>query len=149
MKSKRVKTLAEKEAIKRYPEVKSKNVGNRFTDLAGAMFENVKVGFSRRGFVEGAEWQKQRDKEWMEAKEKEFKDIRDTTRWVNKSIGYQQGLAAAKLTWEDAQNLWIISKQVGNELDSAKDAFPKWGGSSREMFEEILRRFYEKKGGII
>lgn len=61
MKSKRVKTLAEKEAIKRYPEVKSKNVGNRFTDLAGAMFENVKVGFSRRGFVEGAEWQKKQD----------------------------------------------------------------------------------------
>lgn len=42
----------------------------------------------------GAEWQKQRDKEWMEAKEKEFKDIRDTTRWVNRDLGYNNGFDA-------------------------------------------------------
>lgn len=44
----------------------------------------------------GAEWQKKRDKEWMEAKEKEFKDIRDTTRWVNRDLGYNDGFETGK-----------------------------------------------------
>ena len=55
--------------------------------------------------------------------------------------GFNDGLKE-RLTWEDAQLLHIITEKYMRELDNRIEAFPS---SSQELFEEILRRFYEKK----
>lgn len=44
------------------------------------------------------------------------------------------------LNWEDVQRLYIITEQYKSEIDKNLDNFPS---SSKEMFEEIIRRFNE------
>lgn len=99
-------------------------------DGSNNFYDDVDVKASLEGFKAGAKW--------MEAKEKEFKDIRDTTRWVNRSIGYQQGLAAAKLTWEDLQKLDIIAADFWQEGKYDKN-------DAQEFYSEVLKRFNEYK----
>ena len=55
--------------------------------------------------------------------------------------GVKDGLKE-RLTWEDAQLLHIITEKYMRELDNRIEAYPS---SSQELFEEVLRRFYEKK----
>ena len=55
--------------------------------------------------------------------------------------GFNDGLKE-RLTWEDAQLLHIITEKYMRELDNRIEAYPS---SSQELFEEVLRRFYEKK----
>ena len=55
--------------------------------------------------------------------------------------GFSDGLKE-RLTWEDAQLLHIITEKYMRELDNRIEAYPS---SSQELFEEVLRRFYEKK----
>lgn len=56
--------------------------------------------------------------------------------------GYEQAEKDLALTWEDVQRLHIITMQYKSELDKNVESFPS---SSREMFEEIIRRFKEEK----
>lgn len=46
-------------------------------------------------------------------------------------------------SWEDVQDLYIITKKYMYELDHGD--LSKFPSSSREMFEEIIRRFKEGK----
>ena len=57
-------------------------------------------------------------------------------------MGYEQAEKDLALTWEDAQLLHIITEKYLRELDKRIEAFPS---SSREVFEEILRRYKEIK----
>lgn len=56
--------------------------------------------------------------------------------------GYQQAEKDLALTWEDVQLLHIITEKYMRELDNRIEAYPS---SSQELFEEVLRRFNERK----
>lgn len=56
--------------------------------------------------------------------------------------GYELAEKDLALSWEDAQLLHIITEKYMRELDNRIEAYPS---SSQELFEEVLRRFNEKK----
>ena len=57
--------------------------------------------------------------------------------------GYELAEKDMELTWQDAQNIFLITRQYMNELDHGYVGnFPS---STREMYEEVLRRFREHK----
>ena len=114
---------AEERALEAYPEMKAFSVvldGSVPVDL------NTKA---RNCFQQGYE-QAEKDLEWEVNHREEA--------YMN---GVKDGLKE-RLTWEDAQLLHIITEKYMRELDNRIEAYPS---SSQELFEEVLRRFYEKK----
>lgn len=58
-------------------------------------------------------------------------------------FGYEQAEKDLALTWEDVQDLWIKTQEYMAELKRVKlEEFPS---SSRELFEEVLRRYQSAK----
>ena len=51
------------------------------------------------------------------------------------------------LTWEDAQNLFIITRRYMYELDQDAlcDDYSKYPSSSESLFKEVLKRFNDTK----
>lgn len=115
------RTIFEQDAKK--PEVELEQAaGDYIVQLNG---EDLEGGFNAafNAFKAGAEWQKQRDKEWVEAKEKEFKDIRDTTRWVNRDLGYNDGFEAGKerafKQFSDILDKWEVHATEGMRVGAS------------------------------
>ena len=57
--------------------------------------------------------------------------------------GYEQAEKDLALTWEDVQDLWIKTQEYMAELKRVK--LEKFPSSSRELFEEVLRRYQSTK----
>lgn len=60
--------------------------------------------------------------------------------------GYEQAEKDLALTWEDVQIIWMETEQYMKELRRIeRTELSKFPSSSREIFEEILRRYKEVK----
>ena len=60
--------------------------------------------------------------------------------------GYEQAEKDLALTWEDVQIIWMETEQYMKELRRIERTdLSKFPSSSREIFEEILRRYKEVK----
>lgn len=60
--------------------------------------------------------------------------------------GYEQAEKDPALTWEDVQIIWMETEQYMKELRRIERTdLSNFPSSSREIFEEILRRYKEAK----
>jgi hypothetical protein len=107
---------AEERALEAYPD------GIRFP------FTPLDLNAYRRAsYIQGYE-QAEKDMQFIPAEEAYNKGFND---------GVKQ-----RLTWEDVQLLHIITEKYMRELDNRIEVYPS---SSQELFEEVLRRFNQKK----